>query len=97
MERFERSVAYISEVLCEPSAATRLADGFQLALNQLKDARKFRIIDTEVTELVGEPVFRIKLDNYKLLYTVNEDDNRVTIETFAHDRQDISRVVATDF
>ena len=49
------------------------------------------MVDHEISERVGETVFRVKIDKYKLVYRVKEDEGIVLVFMFMHEAQPVDQ------
>ena len=95
--RLDRSIAYITDVLCSPAAARRLIDSFDLALDSLKTNPPFFVVDKQTSEDLGRIVYRKKLGKYRLLFCVDEAKQQVLVFSFVHELQDAREFVRQDY
>lgn len=84
------SVAYVSAVLCEPSAAGKLLDSFESIVDALSDLPQLYPLCAE--KRLAEMDFRKALcEGYVALYLF--DGSTVTIVAFFHQSQDYAKLV----
>lgn len=96
-ERLMSTVDYLVTVECEPRYAQRLLDGVEAMVNSFKRNALFPVIDIRASEIVGQRVYKRKIDSYKLLYLIDEDKEKILIFSFINDRQDDRNIVSADY
>lgn len=89
--RIEETIDYIRYVCSNEAYAKNLYETVLTVLKKLKTQEGFRVVDHEISELVGETVFRVKIDKYKLVYRVKEDEGIVLVFMFMHEAQPVDQ------
>lgn len=84
------AVAYISTVLCEPSAAAKLADALESAIDSLSDLPELYPLCAE-KRLAKMGLRKILCEGYVALYLVEETS--VSIIAFFHQSQDYAKLL----
>lgn len=67
------------------------ADIYQLLLSRIESLGKGPY-PTQSQKLVGRPGWRIRVGDYRILYTVNSDNKEITILSVAHRREAYKRL-----
>ena len=80
------AVAYITNVLCAPQAATNLAEAFAGILDSLENNPTFYVRDFRASRLFRRTIYKRRAGNYRIYYFVA--DNSVVVFAFLHERQD---------
>ena len=95
--RLDAAIVYLANVLCSPRAASRLLDGFQLALHDLRTNPTFAVVAREVSDALSQTVYQRRIGNYKILFCVDAQRHVVTVFSFLHSRQDQGAIASEDF
>ena len=95
--RLDAAIVYLANVLCSPRAASRLLDGFQLALHDLRTNPTFAVVAREVSDALSQTVYQRRMGNYKILFCVDAQRRVVTVFSFLHSRQDQGAIASEDF
>jgi len=89
---FERIIAYITEKLVAPKAATDFADAVFDCYDNLEN-NPFMYEQCRDSKLKREGYRRAVIKNYILVYEVNEDTKRVIVHRFFYGRQDYINLI----
>ena len=95
--RIEETIDYIRYVCSNEAYAKNLYETVLTVLKKLKTQEGFRVVDHEISELVGETVFRVKIDKYKLVYRVKEDEGIVLVFMFMHEAQPVDQILPVGY
>ena len=96
-ERLSSTIDYLVTVECEPGYAQRLLDGVDAAIKSFKRGALFPVVDVRASEITGTRVYKRKIDSYKLLYVIDDENELIKIFSFINDRQDDRRIVSFDY
>ncbi len=85
-------ISYISKQLCNPEAASRLADEFIEAGNSIADFPYGRPVYRPIRELAHEyrPIY---VKNYIMFYWVDENSKTVNIERVIYSKSNIKNLL----
>ena len=97
LRRLGETVDFIHNVCGNGSYAKRLLGAVQEAVGNLEAQEGFRIVDHDISDLVGETVYRVKIGKYKLAYRVKPEQSVVLIFLFIHEAQPLGEDVIVSF
>lgn len=95
--RLDETANFLQYVCCNSEFATALLVGVKTSIIKLGAKEGFHIVDHTVSDFVGETVYRIKLGRYKIVYKIDEPNNRYIVFLFMHESQDLDVSVIRDF
>ncbi len=95
--KIEETVHYLENACNNRRYATQFYKAVEESILGLETKEGFHIRDQEVSALIHQDIYRIKLDKYKLLYTVNTNEGIVVVFSFFHESQDFKTIILSDF
>ena len=95
--RLTETIGYIQYVCGNAPYAASLLNAIQDALKDLETQEHFRIVDHDISDLVGEAVYRIKIGKYKLVYRVKPKENVILVFLFMHESQSPDNSIFASF
>ncbi len=95
--RLSETVSFIQHVCGNASYATSLLNATREVLENLKTQEGFRIVDHDISDLVGEIVYRVKIGKYKLVYRVKSEQNTILVFLFMHESQPLNEDIVISY
>ncbi len=95
--RLNETISYIQYVCGNPTYATKLLHAALASVKKLETQESFRIVDHTLSDFVGETVYRIKLDKYKIVYRLKQDQGIVLIFLFMHESHPLDEAIFASF
>lgn len=91
VKNIDNAFAYISKTLCNPKAAGDLIDKLE---NYVENASMYPYsMPLTSNKYFKKDTFRkIIVDNYILLYTIQEEQKQITIVNFFYGKRDITKI-----
>ncbi len=91
--RLSETINFIQYVCSNESYATTLLNTIRKVVENLKTQERFRIVDQDISELIGETVYRIKIGKYRLVYRIKPEYDLILIFLFMHESQPLDENV----
>ena len=88
----ETALAYITETLCNRKAAIDLLDKIEHAIETIREF-PYSAADCKSFLVTNDTIRHILVDNYVLIYEINEDEKNINILRFRYTRMDLSKLI----
>ena len=95
--RLSETVSFIQHVCGNALYATKLLNATRDVVEQLKTQEGFRIVDHDISDLVGEVVYRVRIGKYKLVYRVKPEQKAILIFLFMHESQPLNDEIVISY
>ena len=90
-QEVDATLGYISEKLCNGKAAVDLLDKIEYAIDTICEF-PYAATDCRLFLVADEKIRHILVDNYILIYEIDENEKNINILRFCYTRMDLSKL-----